>query len=713
MQYFFLPAALMTASGMLANAAPLNGGNKEAADLQPLAAPATNAGESLVVQWKPAAKNSAWKHMDVSLVALLANGKQHETSLAHGIDGTDPKNNTLHAKAPQHVHGDAVQYLIKFSDGKDEKKSPKFAIHENKASKQHGRRNSDSGINKEHIGSIIQEMLGSGDRGSSSGHGSSAATAASVPSAASSSLQSKASSKHKPITISGVTYYPKIGSSSKSKSGKKSSKSKSTSATNTPDSRDAWSDMAQQMEADEKHGQKGSSSASSSEHGRNAAATKIPTASPTSSGSSSKKHGHSKSSSSKKHGHSKSSSSSSKKHDGHDSHGHHGGAHGHNGHDSHGHHNGTHGHGGKSKSSESKKHHHSSESRSVETSSSPSSSSAPGGRSAVQQQGGGNNGGGSTGGELKVDTPSFAAQCQPLKINWHGGKAPYTPYITAEGDVGNVLDSLKQTQDTTTTWKVTVPEGQKFTINMCDADGICKPSGPVGPVAKGSDSCTNGGGAPPKKRFVKREESSSSRSSSSKSTTHKSSSSKPIRHRANKSSHKSSSAQTSPSHHDQAHLRSLLRHNPSLNSSASEAQGASSLFLGMDPMAGLSSLFHHGGNRASRTSSLPSGGSMTRSRSTPTSLSSHLGKQSASQGSSESARGQATRSLNDESSGESDSDLMNMLAQGMMGDSGLSPKQISRYFHSEGVRTSDHQRHGQESVTLDYNRGTQSVSMSS
>lgn len=702
MQYFFLPAALMTASGMLANAAPLNGGNKEAADLQPLAAPAANAGEPLVVQWKPAAKNSAWKHMDVSLVALLANGKQHETSLAHGIDGTDPKNNTLRAKAPVHVHGDTAQYLIKFSDGKDEKKSPKFVIHENKASKQHSRRNSDSGMNNEHIGSIIQEMLGSGDRDSSdserssSGHGSPTAAVNTVPSAASSSLQSKASSKHKPITISGVTYYPKIGLSSKSKSGKKSSKSKSksksTSAASTPDSRDAWSDMAQQMEADEKHGHKSSSSSTtSSEHGRNAAAAKIPTASPTSSSSPSKKHGHSKSSSSKKHD---------------------------------GHHGGEHGHGGKSHSSESKKHHHSSKSHSVKASSSPSSSgSATGGRSAAQQPGGGstgggntgggNTGGGSPGGELMVDTPSFAAQCQPLKITWHGGKAPYTPYITAEGDVGNVLDSLQQTQDTTASWKVTVPEGQKFTINMCDADGNCKPSGPVGPVGKGSDSCTNGGGAPPKKRFVKREESSSSPSTSSKSTSHKSSSSKPIRHRANKSSHKSSSAQTSPSHHDQALLRSLLRHDPSMSRSASGAQGASSLFLGMDPMDGLSSLFHHSSSRASQTSSHPSSGSMTRSRATPTSLPNHLGKQSASQGSSESARGQATRSLNNESSDESDSDMMNMLAQGMMGDSGLSPKQISRYFHSEGVRTSDHQRHGQESMTLDYNRGTQSVSMSS
>ena len=251
MQYFFLPAALVTASGMLANAAPLNGVNKDAADLQPLAAPATNAGEPLVVQWKPAAKNSAWKHMDVSLVALLANGKQHETSLAHGIDGTDPTNNTLHAKAPKHVHGDSTQYLIKFSDGQDEKKSPKFVIRENKDSKLHSRRNSDSGISKEQIDSIIQEMLGSGERdsddsGSSTGHGSPTAAINRIPSAASSSLVSKASSKHKPITISGVTYYPKIDSTSKSKSKSKSGKksSKSTSATSTPDSRDAWSDMA-------------------------------------------------------------------------------------------------------------------------------------------------------------------------------------------------------------------------------------------------------------------------------------------------------------------------------------------------------------------------------------------------------------------------------------------------------------------------------------
>ena len=488
MQYFLLPAALVTASGMLANAAPLNGVNKDAADLQPLAAPATNAGEPLVVQWKPAAKNSAWKHMDVSLVALLANGKQHETSLAHGIDGTDPTNNTLHAKAPKHVHGDSTQYLIKFSDGQDEKKSPKFVIRENKDSKLHSRRNSGSGISKEQIDSIIQEMLGSGERdsddsGSSTGHGSPTAAINRIPSAASSSLVSKASSKHKPITISGVTYYPKIDSTrkskSKSKSGKKSSKS--TSATSTPDSRDAWSDMAQQMEANEKHSNKSSSSTNSSEHGRNAAAAKIPTASPSSSTSSSKKHGHSKSS-----------SSSHKKHNGHHSHGHHGG---------------QHGHSGKSHSSETKKHQHSSKSQSAETSSSPSSSAdASQGRSAVQQQGGGK-----TGGELQVDTPAFASQCRPLRITWHGGKAPYTPYITAEGDVGNVLDSLEQTQDTTASWKVTVPEGQKFTINMCDADGVCRPSGPVGPVSKGPDSCINGGGAPPKKRFAKREESRTSR----------------------------------------------------------------------------------------------------------------------------------------------------------------------------------------------------------
>ena len=202
---------------------PAQGVNKDAADLQPLAAPATNAGEPLVVQWKPAAKNSAWKHMNVSLVALLANGKQHETSLAHGIDGTDPTNNTLHAKAPKHVHGDSTQYLIKFSDGQDEKKSPKFVIRENKASKLHSRRNSESGISKEQIDSIVQEMLGSGERdsddsGSSTGHGSPTAAINRIPSAASSSLVSKASSKHKPITISGVTYYPKIDSTSKSKS---------------------------------------------------------------------------------------------------------------------------------------------------------------------------------------------------------------------------------------------------------------------------------------------------------------------------------------------------------------------------------------------------------------------------------------------------------------------------------------------------------------
>ena len=94
----------------------------------------------------------------------------------------------------------------------------------------------------------------------------------------------------------------------------------------------------------------------------------------------------------------------------------------------------------------------------------------------------------------KVNTPAFVAQCKPAKLTWQGGEAPYHLYVTAPGNIKEVKDDLGEQKGTSMTWKVTIPEGQKFTLNLCDQSGQCVQSGQAGPVGSGDDSCLNGGG---------------------------------------------------------------------------------------------------------------------------------------------------------------------------------------------------------------------------
>ena len=93
----------------------------------------------------------------------------------------------------------------------------------------------------------------------------------------------------------------------------------------------------------------------------------------------------------------------------------------------------------------------------------------------------------------KVNTPNFVAQCKPVKLTWKGGEPPYHLYITAPGKVDDVKADLGEQKGTSMTWKVSIPEGDKFTINLCDKSGQCSPSAPVGPVGSGDDSCMKGG----------------------------------------------------------------------------------------------------------------------------------------------------------------------------------------------------------------------------
>ena len=93
----------------------------------------------------------------------------------------------------------------------------------------------------------------------------------------------------------------------------------------------------------------------------------------------------------------------------------------------------------------------------------------------------------------KVNTPAFVAQCKPVKLTWQGGEAPYHLYVTAPGNIKEVKADLGDQKGTSMTWKVSVPEGQKFTLNLCDKSGQCQQSGQAGPVGSGDDSCLKGG----------------------------------------------------------------------------------------------------------------------------------------------------------------------------------------------------------------------------
>ena len=95
---------------------------------------------------------------------------------------------------------------------------------------------------------------------------------------------------------------------------------------------------------------------------------------------------------------------------------------------------------------------------------------------------------------LKVNTPTFVAQCKPVKITWQGGEPPYHLYVTAPGNIREVKADLGDQQGTSMTWKVSIPEGQKFTLNLCDKSGQCNQSAQAGPVSGGDDSCLNGDG---------------------------------------------------------------------------------------------------------------------------------------------------------------------------------------------------------------------------
>ena len=117
MQY--LIPAIISASGLIANAAPVAKGHD---GIQPMTPPATYVGGKLVVQWNPDVSGE-WKDMDISLVSK---DKKEVKKLASGIDGTSRNNNTYISDVPSGVH--SGEHYVQFSHGKDKKLSQEFEI---------------------------------------------------------------------------------------------------------------------------------------------------------------------------------------------------------------------------------------------------------------------------------------------------------------------------------------------------------------------------------------------------------------------------------------------------------------------------------------------------------------------------------------------------------------------------------------------------------
>lgn len=89
---------------------------------------------------------------------------------------------------------------------------------------------------------------------------------------------------------------------------------------------------------------------------------------------------------------------------------------------------------------------------------------------------------------FSTNTPTVFLTCQPTRITWVGGQAPYFPRITAPGDTSSILRSFDMTSDMGLTWNVDLAADQSVTIAVADSAGMTAPSNQVAIRAGGSTS---------------------------------------------------------------------------------------------------------------------------------------------------------------------------------------------------------------------------------
>ncbi|KAI9639456.1 uncharacterized protein MKK02DRAFT_39754 [Dioszegia hungarica] len=95
--------------------------------------------------------------------------------------------------------------------------------------------------------------------------------------------------------------------------------------------------------------------------------------------------------------------------------------------------------------------------------------------------------------QLKIETPTSLIECQPAKLMWSGGTAPYFPAVIPGGQASAAaLKTFPQTSDTSLTWTVDLATGQEVTLRITDSTGAINYAEKVPIQAGSSKTCLNG-----------------------------------------------------------------------------------------------------------------------------------------------------------------------------------------------------------------------------
>ncbi|KAL1413058.1 hypothetical protein Q8F55_000807 [Vanrija albida] len=93
---------------------------------------------------------------------------------------------------------------------------------------------------------------------------------------------------------------------------------------------------------------------------------------------------------------------------------------------------------------------------------------------------------------LTVDTPPSVVQCQPTRLTWRNGKAPYFVRLIPAGQIGATLETLLQdTSDTSYTWIVDQPAGTSLNVAVKDSTGAEQYSSIINVQAGSTTDCKN------------------------------------------------------------------------------------------------------------------------------------------------------------------------------------------------------------------------------
>lgn len=95
--------------------------------------------------------------------------------------------------------------------------------------------------------------------------------------------------------------------------------------------------------------------------------------------------------------------------------------------------------------------------------------------------------------QLRIETPTNLAVCQPALLMWAGGSAPYYVSVIPGGQPSAAaLKDFGQTSDTKYTWNVDLPAGQEVSLRITDSTGAINYSEKVTIRAGSNTNCLNG-----------------------------------------------------------------------------------------------------------------------------------------------------------------------------------------------------------------------------